>query len=310
MKKMKYVSIIALLFSIVILEGCKKDEPEPVETPPPAPAPSIGPVPSTFTRKVLVEEFTGAWCGYCPDGALILEEMIEANPTRIVGVSVHQGDGMDDLSPSIWTSDKFIGTFSIAGYPSGMVGRVPYNGTVAMNREDWEYAGEAEMAKTASCGLAMDSKFNAAKDSATVIVHAGFNQTVSGTLRLTIYLVEDSVTGGSTYDQANYYSSDYGSNAVGGPNHPFYNMEAEIKGFNHMQVLRKIATANTGDTIATASNVAGGEYVLTKTIPLKSTYDTNNLKVVAFIHIKGATSSTHEVLNVQQVKIGSLKNWD
>ena len=28
--------------------------------------PTIGPVPESFTKKVLIEEFTGAWCGYCP----------------------------------------------------------------------------------------------------------------------------------------------------------------------------------------------------------------------------------------------------
>ena len=28
--------------------------------------------PNSFTKKVLIEEFTGSWCGYCPSGAEML----------------------------------------------------------------------------------------------------------------------------------------------------------------------------------------------------------------------------------------------
>ena len=39
----------------------------------------ISSVPSSFTKKVLIEEFTGAWCQFCPDGAYILGNINNAN---------------------------------------------------------------------------------------------------------------------------------------------------------------------------------------------------------------------------------------
>ena len=48
-----------LLFGLLVFAGCE-DKSDDFE---------ISQVPPTFTKKVLIEEFTGAWCGYCPDGA-------------------------------------------------------------------------------------------------------------------------------------------------------------------------------------------------------------------------------------------------
>ena len=72
----------------------------------------IGPVPDSFTKKVLIEEFTGAWCGYCPDGAHRLEKIIDSNDGNVIGVSLHNGDqmavGHTDYLGSIYQNIKKI----------------------------------------------------------------------------------------------------------------------------------------------------------------------------------------------------------
>ena len=34
-------------------------------------------------QKVVIEEFTGAWCGYCPDGARILDDILTTQSNAI-----------------------------------------------------------------------------------------------------------------------------------------------------------------------------------------------------------------------------------
>ncbi|MBT8196082.1 MAG: hypothetical protein KJO64_06620, partial [Bacteroidia bacterium] len=78
----------------------------------------IGPVPAAFTQKVLIEEFTGCWCGYCPDGATIVDETMTQFPGQVYGAAIHQGDPME-----ISLYDKLDQKFNVTGFPTGMVNR-------------------------------------------------------------------------------------------------------------------------------------------------------------------------------------------
>lgn len=31
-------------------------------------------------KKVMLEDFTGTWCGWCPEGTVIVEQLQAANP--------------------------------------------------------------------------------------------------------------------------------------------------------------------------------------------------------------------------------------
>ena len=70
----EYIKILTITFGCLFF-SCEEE------------VPSIGPVPYSFTKKVLIEEFTGAWCGYCPDGAHRLENTINANNGNVIGVN-------------------------------------------------------------------------------------------------------------------------------------------------------------------------------------------------------------------------------
>ena len=131
---------------------------------------------------------------------------------------------------------------------------------------------------------------------------AGFNQSLTGSYYMTIYLIEDSVTGtGSGYNQANYY------NAIS--TSPFYQMGNPIIGYNHNTVLRSVLTPALGTPIASAYIHSGGTFSKSFSIDVSS-YDKPQLTVVAFINKTGSTSLLHEVMNAQRVKAGQTKNWD
>ena len=279
----------------ITFAGCKKssDEASPV-------TPSV---PATFTKKVLVEEFTGAWCGYCPDGAVIVEQLETANPGVVYGVAIHQGDGME-----IPLYNVLDGLFTNTGFPAGMVNRVPSGGKTCLSRGTWATVANAEKAKEAMCGLAIKTSYNAAGDSIIVEAHAGFKMVITGNYKMVSYLVEDSVSGtGSQYNQSNYYSS--AGSAAGGSSHPYYNLPATIVGYKHMHVVRKTIPSDLGEAVDAVSLVAGGSFVKTNKVAV-GTMKKANLSIISFVYKVGTSAATYEIMNVQKVKVGSLKNWD
>jgi len=257
--------------------------------------PSIGPVPDTFSKKVLIEEFTGAWCGYCPDGALRLENIINQNDGFVIGVSAHSGDAMEVSQTSFLES-----TYFNPGYPSGMVDRFNFNENVSINRGLWDYVASEQLQKEAVCGLAIQSKVNA--NTAKIKVHAGFKTVMTGERRLTVYLIENGVTGsGYGYDQANYYDTDSTSS--------FYGLGNPIESFEHNHTLRLILSEPLGDLIDSSFLVPKGEFIKDYEIDISS-YDSDNLYVVGFISSIGENYLSHEVLNTQKCEIEGTKNWD
>ena len=129
-----------LLFGILVFGGCE-DEPDSFE---------VSKVPSTFTKKVLIEEFTGAWCPYCPLGADRVENLINDNDGRVVAVSLHAGNPTGDAM-EIAHTNYLMATYQITEFPSGMADRVSldglWNGDTLSN----------QLSETAVCGLAIIS---------------------------------------------------------------------------------------------------------------------------------------------------------
>ena len=74
-------------------------------------------------KNVILEEFTGIHCGYCPDGHLMAQNFHDANPGDVVLINLHTGsyanpspgepDFRTPLGPAI------DGQASVSGYPAG-----------------------------------------------------------------------------------------------------------------------------------------------------------------------------------------------
>jgi hypothetical protein len=292
-------TLFALATGVILFSAsCKKKEDDDAAVPTPA-TQEIGPVPATFTQKVLIEEFTGTWCGWCPDGALRMESIISSNGGKAIGVSIHDSDPMEIALNSYMNT-----TFNVSGWPSAMVNRIPRPGDpkAPMNRSYWASRTTTLLTNVAKCGLAMTS--SAGTDSISVTVHAGFNEALpAGNYKLVVYVTENDVHGtGGSWPQSNYDNTTASS--------PLFGLGDPISGtWNHQHVVRKVLTANGGDAIATASIVSGGEHVQTfKFAP--GTWDVSKMHIVAFVAKIGTSLTTHEVLNVQEVAAGGFMNWD
>lgn len=84
------------------------------------PAPSVqGDVkiyPFIPVYRPLVEEYTGLWCGWCPQGYVAMETMREQYPDLFVGLVYHSGDAM---------SCNFKFPMSPSGFPAAFINRGP-----------------------------------------------------------------------------------------------------------------------------------------------------------------------------------------
>lgn len=292
MKKLIVFSLAILLF-----QGCSKDDAQDTAAGSTNNG-GLSTVPATFTQKVLMEIFTGATQSQSTDGFAKLENILTSNSTKAIPVHVHFADGMEIAQYTSLTNSFSNG--NPMTIPSGMVNRTASLSYTILNRTQWQSNFDVAKVKTAKCGLAIESSINGTD--ATITVHAGFNQVLSGSYTITTYIVEENVTGtGNMYDQRNAY------NTTGG--HPYNNVGDPIIGYKHQYTLRKVLSAPLGDAINSTALVQGGKEIRVYTT------STNGLKtgdtyVVAFITKTGTSATTYEVMNVQRVKLGSTQSWD
>ena len=69
-------------------------------------------------KNVVIEEFTGTNCTWCPAGHKIVNAISTANPGRIVAINIHQG-GFSGNNPDYKTEwgNALANQYSIASYP-------------------------------------------------------------------------------------------------------------------------------------------------------------------------------------------------
>ena len=245
--------------------------------------------PSPFTRKLLIEDFTGTWCGNCPRVFNALDNYTPTHPNAIV-VTVHGPAGSSDPFQYQYTTN-LSNTFAIGGsYP-----------VVLLNRyKKWDEAANTldnEFAKWAPLGLAIESSVTGTNIIGKAKVK--FNVSTEKPMKIVVALVEN----GLILNQANYSSSLYtGTNP--------------IANFTHNGVLRRASTDIFGDIIPVANQLKNNIWELPFTIPITgvnatgTSYTVNPNKCSIVAYIVDASTDNKGVYNVQRADVGINKNFD
>ena len=184
-------------------------------------------------RNVILEEFTGRGCGYCPDGHRIANEMMAANPDRIWAINIHAGGYAQTSYPNMITQDgnTIHGGFSISGYPTGVVNRTTANG---IDRGQWPSQANNQMSQASECNIGGMVVVNPETRMATITVEVYYtgNSTVDQNF-LTVAMLQDSILG-SQSDYGNYNPTQWVGNQ-----------------YVHMHILRDVITESAwGDPIS------------------------------------------------------------
>lgn len=250
------------------------------------------------TKTILLEEFTGSWCGYCPDGALKLEDLIANNPGNVVGVSIHNGDAMT-------FSDGIQSGFNVTSFPSGMVNRTLVDGQSKepFTRSLWGAEVTNQIGSYTPVDVSLTSTYNTTNRELNITVTADFVDFASGDLRFVAMLTEDSVTGtGTGYDQVNYYSSGHSSGGVGGSSHPHYSDPTPIVGYVHNHVLRSVPGGAFGNPGVISSPISPGSTISESfTINVPASINENKIKVIGFVAYYSSEIGSRSILDVAEV---------
>lgn len=146
-------------------------------------------------RNVVIEEFTGVNCGYCPDGHRIVREYQEANPGRVFAINIHQG-GYAALYTTQW-GDAIANQTGLQGYPAGTVNRHLFSGSAtALSRADFVSCGDQIKAMPSFVNVAAQASIDAATRTMTVNVEVYYTgDAETGSNYLNVALLQDSVIG-------------------------------------------------------------------------------------------------------------------
>jgi hypothetical protein len=300
MKALHSFILISFVAALVLITSCKKG---PDDVAPVVPQDSIVVLPpTTFSKKILVENFLSTTCGYCAWGIDDLKKIDSLYGNRVISVTFH-GNGND---PMYTPSYDILGNYFLNTIiPAGCVNRIGTSFNEPLINFPNSFINH-ELDSSASCGLAINAT-NVHDSIAQIEVKAAFNQALTGDIRLVVYLVEDSVTGGPLYSQQNWNCS---TCSAPDPGSSFYNLPALIYPFYHKDVFRKQLTPNQvwGDTIPVSYRHFQGE--LRKSYTVNTGSLTGKFYIVAFITLNGDDYLSHHVLNSQKVRLGFNKNYD
>ena len=150
---------------------------------------------SPSNRNAILEEFTGVNCQFCPQGHSIADELVNANPGRVVAVNIHAGSFASDPTDfRTQDGENFDGSFGQHGYPAGVVNRAQGNAT--LGRGEWAGQVAPILTETSYVNLGMQADWDITTNEATITLQAYFTGNSSASSeRLHLYLLQDDIAG-------------------------------------------------------------------------------------------------------------------
>lgn len=236
-----------------------------------------------FVKRVLIEDYTGTWCGNCPRVVhainLVKQQTSNHVPVAIHRVSSNPADATYD--PFNFDSTALEATLNASGYPKAFLNR----------RTRWQPLEQNNVAQVVNLtqgenpklGLAMTS--NVSNGQINLEVKVKFSRDFEN-LKLVVYVLEN----GLIYDQENY------TNFFGGIN--------PIPNFVHDHTLRSCLTNIFGDEMT--NTTLGSIYSRNFNIPIPSNVaNANNLEFVAFV-----LNNDNRVVNVRKADRIETQNFE
>ena len=241
---------------------------------------------------VLIEEFTGLHCSYCPQAHAIVNNLTYAAPGKVHVMAVHTGNlaapnaNEEDLRTTI--GNTFYAWQGEGGMPSGNINRTPYTNTgvgsgasYMLSRNRWAAVAKRLLSAedTAPINLFVEAKLDTFAHNIHINVEIYAVRQLDEPLFLHVAVLEDFIPG----TQAG----------------------SSIRPYLHRHVLRDMLTGLTGDTLKKAELYQGAYLRRTYTYKLPKQYNNRtpnaaNLSCLAFV-----SDETRKVLNSTENKIQS-----
>ena len=254
-------------------------------------------------KNVVLEEFTGIYCGFCPDGHVIGQGIHTANPNDVFLINIHTGGYANPNGPNDPDFNTIFGSAignasGLAGYPAGTVNRATFNsiapqgsaGSTALSRGDWAAAAALVMAEPSEVNVAAQASYDMGTGILTVNTESYFTAAGSaGGYNLHVAVVMNNVAGPQSGAQ-NYNPG----GIIPGPWNPTYNHQHMMvhlmdgaTGLEYNIVTAGTFVPNTHTWTVPAQMQGEGQGSTTGFFP---DHDPTNMDVVAYI-VEGTTNT-------------------
>ncbi|MBP5557427.1 MAG: Omp28-related outer membrane protein [Bacteroidales bacterium] len=200
-------------------------------------------------KNVVLEEYTGINCGYCPDGHRIANEIAAAHPGRVFVINVHAGSYAANTYTTQW-GNALANQTGLTGYPAGTVNRHVFSGSVTdLNRGQWASASNTILNQTSPVNIAARGTLDWTTRELNITVQLYYTANeANSTNKLNVAIIQDNVIGsqsGASYNPAQQVGSQY----------------------RHMHMLRHLITGQWGEDVTTTTQGSFVEKTYSYTIP-------------------------------------------
>ncbi len=271
---------------------------------------------SVPAKKVLVEEFTSATCGWCPDGYTSLSSIVTTN-TNVVAAAIHDNDNMSTASGNTLIAD-YSPTF-----PSASIDQYYYSSlnSVSVEKNNWNTIINQRLAMKAPATVTVSNVvFNATTQQIDATVSTTFYGDVKGDYRLNLYVKENNIYGPLTDNTDNQWNQQ--SYLFNVPASPYYQLGSYLNpttnllsgvDFKHQYTINQMLDGAYGAAGIIPSNGSTNGMTYTKnysyTLPSATSgefrYNVDNIYLIAVLSEYTADTKTRAVLNVAETKLNT-----
>lgn len=265
---MKFIKYMLLIITVVIEVSCADTNAIYSEIPfdDSVDAP---PVSSQFKKRVLIEDYTGTWCGNCTRVSYGIKKVMEQSD-KVVAVAIHNGNDpfhFEDIQPL----KNLVSPNNDLQLPIARLNR-----TIVWTEPDTNFTQVKNLTSN-NCGLGLAMNSTVEGGTINLDVSVKFSQNYSN-LRLVVYLLENKLI----YKQEDYTTL-YG---LVYPQHV-------IQGFEHNHVLRTALTDLLGNQLTGTTFDKTVTSNFTLPIPTNIS-NSENISFVAFV-----VDANNTVINVR-----------
>ena len=162
MKKLIYICITLIIFAGVFTQKAQAQD----------------------TNNVVLEMCTGTWCGYCPCGHVIADNILTMFPSTLL-IEYHGGSSTEPFKD--FTGNQILTALGFPGYPTGVIGRR----TGAISRGSWTSQVSYQRTFETDVRIALVQAFNSTTRVLTLTANVTSLRAIDSTVLINFVFMEN-----------------------------------------------------------------------------------------------------------------------